>query len=117
MANSSIELIALETELKNSIVDVASGSYEATFIKVNEWDAGFIGEVVIQNKSEHKLAGWEVELDFAGEIEAAWKGSVVARSGSRYTVRGEDAKPGCFARWGCFFSIPWQAYESESWSF
>ena len=104
-ANSSIELI-----------DVASGSYEATFIKVNEWDAGFIGEVVIQNKSEHTLAGWEVEFDFAGEIEAAWKGSVVARSGSRYTVRGEMQNPDVSPGGAVSFQFHGKPDESESWS-
>ena len=115
-ANSSSELIALETELKNSIVDAASGSYEATFIKVNEWDSGFIGEVVIQNKSEHTLAGWEVEFDFAGEIEAAWKGSVVARSGSRYTVRGEMQNPDVSPGGAISFQFHGKSDESESWS-
>ena len=51
-----------------------------------------LGEVVIQNKSEHTLAGWEVEFDFAGEMKRL-EGSVVARSGSRYTVRGEMQNP------------------------
>ena len=82
-ANSSIEFIDCSRDrIEEFDRRSASGSYEATFIKVNEWDAGFIGEVVIQNKSEHTLAGWEVEFDFAGEIKRLSGGSL------RVTVYG-----------------------------
>ncbi len=70
----------------------------AVFNQVTEWESGFIGEVAVRNQSNQMLNGWEVAFDFAGEIDAVWNGTVIARSGSRYTVRGPlwnpDISPG-----------------------
>ena len=63
------------------------------FQVLSDWGEGFLGELAVQNKQNSTLRGWEVSFDFAGDIAELWNGSIVRRSGDRYTVRGPQWNP------------------------
>ncbi|MDO7681739.1 MAG: cellulose binding domain-containing protein [Pirellulales bacterium] len=113
-AVSPVEQVVPSQDTSNPNLGGAGDSYHATFNEINNWGSGFIGEVVVQNKSDHMLAGWMVEFDFAGELDAVWNGKVVARSGSRYTVRGPLWNPDVSPGGAVSFRVHGASNEAES---
>lgn len=57
-----------------------------SFSVVNDWGAGFQGQIAIENESAATLDGWRVGFTADFEITDLWGARIVERAGNRYVV-------------------------------
>jgi aryl-phospho-beta-D-glucosidase BglC (GH1 family) len=58
-----------------------------TFIKRDDWGAGFTMDVTIQNVTTTATSGWRLEFDLAADIVNIWDAVIVSRVGTRYVIQ------------------------------
>ena len=65
----------------------APASATATFTRVAQWSAGYVGSITVRNGTAVPIDGWRVEFDLAPgtRITSSYSG-VFTRTGDRYTV-------------------------------
>ena len=74
--------LALE-ELESRLVPTTSAAFQL----VNDWGAGFQGEVRILNDQPTPITDWKLEFDFAPQISPIWNASTTGHTGTHYVIR------------------------------
>ncbi len=74
------------------LVGCASAGFSQTtpavkFQATSDWGAGFVGQITVSNPSASPISAWVLEFDFDRAIDTIWDGTLVRRSGNRYTVK------------------------------
>ena len=76
----------------------------AVFTIQNDWQAGFTGLITVTNTGAVATNGWQIEIDSAGAITAAWNGSITSQTPGKYIITNAsyDAvlAPGASATFG-----------------
>jgi aryl-phospho-beta-D-glucosidase BglC (GH1 family) len=67
--------------------DQASSSSAVTFTNQNDWGAGFIMGVQINNTDSKAINGWTLEFDLAADITNLWNGVIVSHVGVHYVIQ------------------------------
>src|SRR5689334_15470701 len=61
----------------------------ASFTRLGQWPAGYVGSITIRNDSAAAVDGWRVEFDLPGTRVTSSYSGVFTRSGEHYTVTNE----------------------------
>jgi aryl-phospho-beta-D-glucosidase BglC (GH1 family) len=65
-------------------------SVTAQFTNVNDWGAGFQGEIRIDNGDSTPVNNWQLEFDFARSIDYIWCASIASHVGNHYVINHLD---------------------------
>jgi endo-1,4-beta-D-glucanase Y len=65
----------------------ATGTVALSYQTVNDWGAGFVGQMVITNNTNKAIAGWTLAFDFTPSITNSWSAQIATHSGTRYTLK------------------------------
>lgn len=52
------------------------------------WNGGFVAEITITNTGDTDIENWQIEFDFAPDIQDVWRGELLQKDGDRYTIQG-----------------------------
>jgi aryl-phospho-beta-D-glucosidase BglC (GH1 family) len=63
-----------------------SASNLATFVKVNDWNSGFTGEVTITNTTTKTIKDWQLSFELAANITSLWNATQLGREGNTYRL-------------------------------
>lgn len=66
----------------------AAGDFQ--FRVTDDWGDGFTGLITGRNSSSAARTSWQVEFDFAGQINSIWNARIVSRVGNHYVVGPES---------------------------
>jgi len=58
-----------------------------TFKVADDWGAGFVANMTIQNNQATPVGGWTLEFDFAADITNIWNATIVSHVGKHYVIR------------------------------
>jgi len=67
--------------------DQAPTTSAATFIKRDDWGAGFVMDTRIKNTTLTATKSWRLEFDLAAEIVNIWNAVIVSHVGTRYVIQ------------------------------
>ncbi len=71
----------------STIPPPVTGTVAVTYQDVNDWGAGFVGQVVITNNTNKPIANWTLAFDFAPSITNIWSAQIATHSGTRYMLQ------------------------------
>jgi hypothetical protein len=82
-----------------------AASPTATFVKVNDWGTGYIGQYTVTNGGSATVASWKVEFDLpAGTSVGSYWDALMTRSGNHYVFTNREYNgnlaPGASATFG-----------------
>ncbi|MDZ4821102.1 MAG: Calx-beta domain-containing protein [Planctomycetota bacterium] len=64
-------------------------AFSVSYTTVNDWGDGLEGKVNITNDQAAAISGWQVEFDYARNIDEIWDGVIVSKVGNHYVVQNE----------------------------
>jgi cellulase/cellobiase CelA1 len=68
--------------------DAPAPMADVDFAVVNDWNAGFQGEIEIRNESTTHWDEWTLQFTFSGDITRIWNAVIVSHIGDTYVIRG-----------------------------
>jgi len=98
-ANSDDEIEIPDTyQILSFKKQVPSDKYEISFAITSDWGSAFNGEISIKNISDEVIEDWQLEFDFALNIERFWTAEIVDHSDGHYHIKNagynSNIKPG-----------------------
>ncbi len=86
------------------VANASTKSGKAVFTIQNDWQAGFTGQITVTNTGTVATNGWQIEIDTASSITAAWNGSITSQTPGKYIITNASydgmLAPGASATFG-----------------
>ena len=54
---------------------------------VNDWGAGFVGQMVITNNTNKAITNWTLAFNFTPTVTNIWSAQIATHSGTRYALQ------------------------------
>ncbi|MEM9266958.1 MAG: cellulose binding domain-containing protein, partial [Cyanobacteria bacterium P01_F01_bin.13] len=67
-------------------VDPTPTNSTVNFDIINDWGAGYQGQVNVTNNDSSQLNSWMLEFEFSGKITQIWNAQIVSRRGNTYVI-------------------------------
>lgn len=74
-------------ELLGKRAVVNEKEYSVSYEVAEDWGSGFIGKIVIKNRSNHVIEDWGLDFQFDNQVQNIWNALIASRDGKHYKIR------------------------------
>lgn len=74
-------------EILDKSIETSTEDYSVEYRLDNDWENGFIGTILITNKTNTTIEEWTLEFDFDRTIVDIWDGVIDSHQGNHYVIK------------------------------